>query len=206
MNPKLEVQGNEPLTAFCRSFIKQYADSWPPSEDLLASNFIKYFHISFLLHTLDLEGVCSRLGIEILSDSLPDGVYGYNFRLGEIRKVVIKGEKQSISLHTHTAFHEIREILEYSFIELGFPTFPPSIREKQADAFALSVMFLASKNHWTAWLDRAGEIKSPWRKAGAFGLIGVGGILFCFGLCFSAVFPYIEDLRGQNQKDQRYLT
>jgi len=90
---------------------------------------------------------------------------------------VLSEIENPLGLTTHTFYHEIRELIERVFIDLGHPTIPPGEREKMAEEFAMIVRMNSAFKESESLLGSALEIQSDWLRWGSVALIS-GFVLF----------------------------
>ena len=181
--------GSGQLYAFCQVIASRYSNNWPPSEERLATEFINFFKVS--LPTLDtwIE-LCVSLTIRVTLTSLPPGLRGHHTCFNNERAIWLPEKDRFPGAREHTLLHELREILEHIFCDLGLPTADASSREARAEEFAAHTRMIASREMWTSFLEDAKKIQSTWWRRGAYGLIGFGALLHAAGCAF---LPYFED-------------
>lgn len=166
-----------PLLAFCKHFLASNQESWPPDEDTLARAFVSQFRVPSFMLKPGVEEFCSKLDIEVFFRDLPPELAGSNFEYGGKKEVVLSEKEDPLGITTHTLFHEVREIIERIFIDLGHPTIPPGELEKIAEQFAVEVRVHSSIKESEFLLRSALEIRSNWLRWGSVALIS-GSVLF----------------------------
>lgn len=157
------------IRTFCYEFASQNRENWPADEELLADAFASYFELPPLVAGANLEKICAKLEIQFVKEKLPDDLLGSNFHFYGKRRIAVNDRPEPMGMKGHTTFHEIRELLEYEFHEIGFPTVEKHSEELEfrADEFALCVMS-GSDEPWDKLTDSASQLRSTWL---VFGLI-----------------------------------
>ena len=131
-----EETGSDPLLLFCKDVLSSNLQSWPPSEDTLARAFISRFPVWSVLMEDAANTLCERLGINVSYRQLPD-LSGFYEVYGEKREIILSDIENPLGISTHTLFHEIREIIERVFINLGHPTILEAEKEKRLRSLQL---------------------------------------------------------------------
>jgi hypothetical protein len=168
---------SDPLLSFCKDFLSSNRESWPLSESALAWAFVSQFPVSSFLLRSGVEEVCLRLGVDVSFRELPPDLAGFNSGYGGNREIVLSEIENPLGITTHTFFHEIRELIERIFIDLGHPTIPPGELEKMAEEFAITVRMNSAFKESESSLENALEIQSDWLRWGSVALIS-GFVLF----------------------------
>lgn len=192
MNTEIKIAQADPLLSFCKECTRKYDGKWPVSNHNLASDFVDYFKIGFFPQMKELNQLCLTANIELSIEPLPDDLLAFNYLSNGIRKIVINASPENHLIEVHTAFHEIRELIEYIFCDLGFPIVDSNDKEKCADEFASAVLLHASIGTFKEWFESAAEIQPIWKKLGALGLIGISGIAVVFHSFYCAVYPRVQ--------------
>ena len=137
------------IRMFCYEFASQNSESWPPDEEVLANAFISYFELPPFVPGANLEKLCTKLEIQFVMEKLPDDLLGSNFHFEGKRRIAVSDRPERFGMKGHTTFHEIRELLEYEFHEIGWPTAEKHSEEleSRADEFALCIM-CGSEETW----------------------------------------------------------
>jgi hypothetical protein len=159
------IVSSNPFRGFCQSIIDDHARDWPPSERVLADKFVRFFGLGPLPQRLELEQLLARLGIRVSTALLPDELVGFHCSYGEAREIIISEQEPYWLSAEHTILHELREMLEHTFSDLGFWTSSGKLPENRAEEFALSVRVWGLgevlDSHWEdfakgqSWWDRS---------------------------------------------------
>jgi hypothetical protein len=181
----------QPLVTFCQGVVSKYAFQWPPEESKLAEAFIAHFSLAKFATFEDQLKLCESLGIKVSEAILPENLRGYNCCYGDEREIQIHNGKGYFITREHTVLHELREILEYIFQDMGHPTSKErSALEARAETFASSVRTNTFTDMWKDILPAAEKIQSKWLSWGAFFLWFLFGFVSVFSL---AMLPAFED-------------
>jgi len=163
----------EPLVLFCTEFLSRHRNNWPPSEDTLAREFLSAFPVSPFLTRAEVEALCSGLRIEVSFRPLPSDFTGYNCKYGEKKEIVL-GEKEAVlGVITHSCFHEIREIIEGVFNDLGHSIALGNELEERAEQFAVAVRMNSANQTFEFLLAEIDNISSTWRRWGSLILVSI---------------------------------
>jgi hypothetical protein len=161
------------LHAFCKVIASRCSNNRPPSEGKLATEFINFFEVG--LPTLDSwTELCTNMDIRVTLTSLPPGLRGHHTCFNNEWTIWLSEKERFPRAREHTLLHELREILEHIFSDLGLPTADTSSREARAEEFAVHTKMVASREMWIAFLGDAKKIQSTWWRRGTYGLIGFG--------------------------------
>lgn len=179
MSLELATHNSKSLADFCRHVIGRYAEKWPPSEEALAKEFLKYFgRLDPILGRADLEKLAQTLGIQISVAGLPEDLAGCHFCFGGRRSILVSDNHAYVWSQEHTIIHELREMMEHVFREFGWPILTETTQEIRAEEFAISVRVAASMEVWEPLLEATRRIESKWRQVGATVLLFAGMIVF----------------------------
>ena len=181
--------GSDRLYAFCQLVASRYSNNWPPPEEQIAEEFASFFDVGFSTLGAWIE-LCTSLNIRVTLTSLPQGLGGHHTCFNNERAIWLPEKDRFPGAREHTLLHELREILEHIFCDLGLPTVDAESHEARAEEFAAHTRMIASKKMWGAFLEDAKKIDSTWWRRGAYVLIGFGALLHAAG---SAFLPYFED-------------
>ena len=175
----------------------RHRDKWPPQEDALAEQFNSCFSVPLFPTLENLKQFGLTLGIEVSFLSLPPELAGHNNAYGE-KKGIAVGEKENFpGVMTHSFFHEMREIIEGVFMDLGFPTESGKQLEERAEHFAQLIRLNSMTKELASSLEQIKEIESQWRRWGAVLLVVVLAVGYGAGCIF---LPYFEDRMGQKNR------
>ena len=164
---------NDTFFAFGKSFISSHPVPWPPSERSLADYFVSYFKSSHFLTVADLELFCTVTEIELAVTTLPHDLLGINYSLNGKRSIELSAAPHDIQTRVPTVLHEIRELLEYTFRNLGRPTTNSEEIELRAEEFASSVMEFGGIRMICERVQNPNEMEAALRKGGSFALIAI---------------------------------
>ena len=126
LQSELVAPERDEMADFCQFVVSRHSKQWPVKEDALAKEFLEFFGVQSLLF-LTFEAVASlcweRLQIRVSRVSLPKGLKGFNGSYYGRREIVISTDQDLAGIaDLHTLLHELREIIERGFEELGHPT------------------------------------------------------------------------------------
>jgi hypothetical protein len=164
-------------------------DKWPPSEHVLAEAFVERFSLDLVVLPEALQ-VCNSLGIEVTFAPLPFGFHGFNGEHKGKREIVIAEEEAWIGGKLHTLFHELREVLEYAFADLGYPTVQRGALEKHAEEFASTVSMVGMQKVFVTLFMSAVKIETTWKRWLAGTAIVILGVPM---MLVSGMYPQFED-------------
>jgi hypothetical protein len=165
---KFDTGSNDKLIRFCKGFMSRNGGILPISEKHLAREFVEYFELPPFIQIKDLMQFCSATNIELLEEELPKDLLGINGSLGSKRQIVFSGRSQDVFFQEHTVLHEIREIIEYVFRNLGLPTVEPNEREFHANWFASYVIAFGPQNKFKTLIENSTEV-----PLGCFGMFSL---------------------------------
>lgn len=185
------------LIGFCQRVFQEHGSEWPPTEEILAQEFVEYFKLKSLIALEEIQKLCDNSEITLRVAPLPDPLWGYNRRYQGKREILIANSQ--VLTKEHTALHELRELLEYEFHDLGTAICTNEDREERAETFAISVRMCAFASEIPAIMDRVGSIESKWRRGAAYGLFILFAVVYGIGLALS---PKVEEAM-QKQRAQR---
>ena len=184
----------DPISDFCAHSIATFSPKWPPDEATLASEFIRFLGVQDCTFWPQLSALCSRLSVEVYLVDLPPENSGLNVRHGERRAIFVnKAELQGLS-REHTLLHELREILEYKFQELGRPVAKKNDLEERAEMFAVFVRMECAVAIWSAILESVGSLQVRWQRIGTSILVTLGALVHCI---FTPI-PCFDYFRSQH--------
>jgi len=191
LNELSQPEYPQPLVTFCQGAVSKFASQWPPEESKLADAFIAHFSLPRLATFENQLNLCESLGIRVSEVILPDNLRGHNCCYGNQREIQIHNGKGHLITREHTLLHELREILEHIFHDMGYHTAKErSALEVRAETFAGSVRTDTFMEMWKDILQGAEEIESKWKRWVAFFLLALFGIAGLFSIM---MFPAFED-------------
>ena len=103
---------NSEITGFCRGVISRYRETWPPAEELLAEEFVKWFTLKPFQTREALIRLCFSKGVHLSFSPLPRDLHGFNCSYQGTRQILISEGEQAPFADLHTFLHEFRERLE----------------------------------------------------------------------------------------------
>jgi hypothetical protein len=194
------IQPADPLVAFCTDVVSENRDKWPPSEHALAEAFLERFSLDPVVLS-EVVKVCNSLGIEVTFVPLPFGLHGLNGVHGQKRHIVIAKEEAFPGGKVHTLLHELREVLEYSFADLGYPTVQKQGLERRAEEFASMATMLGMQKVFVMFFTSVMKIETTWKRWLAGAALCVLGVPV---MITSAMYPHFEDavIRARLEKER----
>jgi hypothetical protein len=173
---------------------QKHPSKWPPAEEALADEFVSYFQLEALFYWERLTELCNSLGIYLSVTDLPGPLKGHNYRFGDNREILIS--TRQVLTKEHTALHELRELLEYEFRDLGTSICTNEDQEERAESFAVSVRICAFGKEIPGWMDQVGGIESKWPRRIAYGLLFAIIAIYALGIVIS---PLLEDIMEEER-------
>jgi hypothetical protein len=197
VNAQPETPEHDPIRTFCSEFVRRHSANWSVEEGLLAREFAMHFKLPPFLHDANLEKISENLGITFVEEKLPDDLLGSNFYFAGKRRIAVSDRLEHVGIKEHTFLHEIRELLEYDFRAIGFPTVKTDANEleSRADVFALSAILCCSEKTWESWTKSALEIQSSWRMIAALTFIFAGRFICLLNAGYCARIADFDDSR-----------
>lgn len=171
---------SDPLVLFCQDFLSSSPQGPPFSEDALARGFISRFPVASFLMKGTAEALCAKLSIDVYYRELPSDLTGFNGVYGEKREIILSESEDPLGISTHTLYHEIREIIERVFINLGYPTIVDAEKEKRAEEFAIAVRTNSAIKESEFLWDVAFNITSDWLRW--ISLAALASLIFLEGI------------------------
>lgn len=188
----------DPLEAFCRKFLSENEENWPPDEKSLAESFAAHFNAPPIFNLDSFTAFCKPLGIEVSAQAIPYELRGYNSVYENQRIILVSAKQDFPSADLQTAFHELREILEYVFRGLNKPTATGNALEIKAENFATSLRMRRTMLLAGMFADGARGIDNKWKRRGAYLLIFVVTMVYA-GI--DLMVPHFENAnRDKNRK------
>jgi hypothetical protein len=193
LDPEITIEPPLTLRGFCEALFRGNSEKWPPDEYTIATGFVFFFRLERELKFKDLEQFCRDLGVEVSVQKLPRELRGHNHRYQGKRGIVVGAVAETAlpGIREHTLFHELRELIEYEFREIGHPVAANfSDLESRAETFAGGIRTYGAIKGWQPLLEGIGEIKSGWAKLGLglllFLIVGANALACLF-------LPHLED-------------
>jgi len=186
---------SDALVTFCKDLTSGGAP-WPPTEEMIARGLIARLPTGYPL-TLDaVRQLCTGWGIAVMIQSMPQELRGFACSLNGHHWITISKHQTHPGADLHTLLHELREIVEHVFQELGLPTAASRDElEARAELFASMVRVGAYFPFFSSMLDDAEKIQSKFWRYGAYALIGVIGF---FVSADAMLLPRFEDFPSRN--------
>ena len=204
MNEPSRLEYPEPLVTFCQSVVSKYVSQWPPEERKLADEFIAHFGLPKLGTFENQLKLCESLGIKASEANLPENLRGHNCCYGDQREIQIHNGEWSIITREHTLLHELREILEYIFRDMGYPTVQErGTLEVRAERFASCVETDVFGDMLKGIFQAATRIGSKWKRWGAFFLLVLFGTAGLFSIMMLPVFE--EQIFDEDSRNPRNI-
>lgn len=204
MNPPTGPTPADPLDDFCQSVLAKYAESWPPTEEQLAQEFVTTFKLSALSSFQTLQVLCASLGVEVSVRPMPRELRGHNSSYEGRRTILIAAEQDFPGADTHTVLHELREIIEQILSTLDRKTaISLHERELRAETFAASVLSYALLRKLPGAFEQAKKIDKKWWRYGAYLFIGIGAMAYV-ATCW--LLPYLEDMSRKIDEERNVRT
>jgi len=193
---------NNPVREFCLGVISRHTENWPPQEEALAREFVDWFGAKSFLTRTAMQELCLSKGINLSFAPLPPGLKGVNCSFEDKQEIVIS-EKEMVPFdHTHTLFHELREMLECGFVELGHSTLATKgSLEAKAEEFAMVTRMETATRELPGYIEMVGNIERNWPRYFGYALLVVFFISYTFSC---ALLPQFEDVIGDARR-QRYV-
>lgn len=186
--------------SFCASFIERGGSSWPPTEDALAREFVSFCGIAALVQFDALSELCVRLGITVSVQPMPSELRGHNSSYNGARTIAIAEQHSFPGAKEHTLLHEVRELLEHTFVHLGFGiAINPEDMEQRAEHFACFVRSTLAGQTMIEWLEHAEQVEKKWVRYGVYLICVVGGLAMFMG-CI--LLPRFEDQALQSRQQR----
>ena len=197
---------NNPLLGFCLAVISRYAEKWPPTEQVLADDFVNWFGAKSFMTPTAMRELCLAKGITLSFVPLPSELQGLNCSFHDKKEIVISEREMVPFAHVHTLFHEFREMLERVFVELGHATLTPKQSlEAIAEEFAMAARMETATTRIARLRRNGGQHREE--LASLFWLCVL--IVFSVAYMFSCALPASvrgHDLRSPTPTLRTYIT
>jgi hypothetical protein len=187
--PDTQEIPSDPLVPFCREFLSCNLPNWPVPEDSLASAFVSQFPVSSCLLSFNIEMICAQLKIPVLFRQLPRDLAGYNGAYEEKKEIVLPEIELFPGIGTHTLFHEIREIIERVFSDLGYPSATGKELEGRAEVFAATVRMEAAAQECKFLFEDTANISPNWLRWGSIFILSILAVTL---VASCALLPHFE--------------
>ena len=182
---------NDPLLTWCRALIGRQADHWPPEENVLAEAFVTHFGAEACRNLDCLRQLCLRMGIEVTQRPMPPEIRGHNSLYLSKRSISLSSHHPLPGTDEHTLLHELREIMEHIFKELGSSTCSEEADlEMRAEMFASYVRSESFGRRLPDFIEQVKQIEMKWVRYAAYAVIGIGSMAYIFTCLF---LPFVED-------------
>ncbi len=198
MDTEIQQAADDPITAFCKCGVARHSAHWPLEESALARDFIEFFAPGAMPTFQELTVLCTRLSIEVSTLQLSTGHSGLNCCYGEKRAIIISDAELLGWTKEHTLLHELREILEYEFRELGHPIAVKGDLEQRAELFAASVRMETAMDFWSELFKSASNVRVTWQRVVAYVLLAVGTPMHLFSI-MAPCFDYLASVRSTDR-------
>ena len=190
------------IASFCQSFISRYRETWPPTEELLAEEFVNWFSLEPFPTREALIRLCLSKGVNLSFPQLPNDLHGFNCSYQETREIMVSEDAKAPFTDLHTFLHEFREMLEGTFTALGYPTIrPEQFLEVQAEHFAMACRMHAVQKELPSVFERIALIEKTWVRYLAYSAVGFAGLAY---LLSCVLIRQIEQVDAE-VKRQRYV-
>jgi hypothetical protein len=143
--------------------VSRYEGKWPPSEENLADEFATFFLLDLVVLEESLA-LCKRLGIHVSFAPLPEGLHGINGSHCQNREVLLSTKEAFPGGKFHTLLHELRELLEYAFCDLGYPIVRNQELETHAEEFAAIARMNGAKRVFEFLFEGASKVETNWKR------------------------------------------
>ena len=179
----------------------RHAGHWPPEENLLAEAFVTSFGADACRNMETLRQLCLRMGIEVRQVPMPPEIRGHNSLYLSKRSISLSSHQPLLGTDEHTLLHELREVIEHIFKELGSGTCSenPDL-EMRAEMFASYVRSESFSRRLPEFFESAKQIEVKWVRYGAYAVIGIGAAAYMFTCLFLPFFEetFLKDLDKRN--------
>ena len=199
--------GSDPVSNFCAHVITTFAAKWPVDENTIASEFVTFFGAQDCNLYPQLVDLCLRLSVEVHLADLPPENSGINVCYRDRRAIFVRKAELSGLTREHTLLHELREIIEYKFRELGRPLARKNDLEERAEAFAVFVRMECASEMWSTVFKSVGNLQVRWQRIGAYILVAAGVIVHFFWAAIPSLNYLVSSDKAHkiHQEQQRQL-
>ena len=197
MTPQTNEYGSGAIVTFCQQVVSSHANNWSPSEHELAEEFVAFSSLKPLVETVGLTKLCAGLGIQLSVSDIPKELRGYNCSFANQRAIVLRDHEDFPGGKEHTLLHELRELLECVFRDLGYPIAKDRELEARAEQFASQVRVAAWLKGIEVLFHGAGKLLVTWQRWGVYALVVLLGF-FYVATCVS--LPQLEDQLSKSRR------
>ncbi|MGD0515829.1 MAG: hypothetical protein ABSA29_21195 [Terriglobales bacterium] len=194
--------GNNPLLGFCLAVISRHSENWPPTEQVLAKEFVSWLGVKSFLTRDVMQELCLSKGINLSFVALAPELRGFNCSFQDRKEIVISEHENVPFADLHTLLHEFREMLEHVFVELGWASLTPKDSlEETAEEFAAIARMETVTREFPVYIKMVSKIETPWQRYLGYAVLVIG----CFAYIFTCVtLPQYEDMIADARR-QRYV-
>jgi hypothetical protein len=192
MNLLTDGTEKSPVLGFCLRVVSEHTANWPPTEDVLAQEFVAWLGFSPFLTREAVPELCRAKGVNVSFAPLPQDIRGFNCSFQQKKEIVISEPEIAVFSDSHTLFHEFREMLEHVFTELGHPTTgAEGLSEIRAEHFAVICRMKAAEKELPDLIASAQTIESKWVRYLAYTALGVLTFAYLVGCVLT---PTMEEI------------
>jgi hypothetical protein len=189
--------GKNPVLGFCLRVLAKHATDWPPTEEVLAQEFVFWLEFSPFLTREAIKELCQAKGVNVSFAPLPQDIRGLNCSFREKKEIVISEPEIAIFSDPHTLFHEFREMLEHVFTELGYPTTgTESLSEARAEHFAVLCRMKAGEKELPDLIASTQTVENRWVRYLAYTALGVLTVAYLVGCVLT---PTMEEISSKSK-------
>lgn len=184
------------MLGFCLKVVSKCANHWPPTEEVLAGEFVNWLGFSALLTRDALTELCRAKGVNLSFVSLPQDIRGFNCSFREKNEIAIAERETAPFSDSHTLFHEFREMLEHIFVEIGHSTIETKdVLEARAEQFAVLCRIKTAEQELPAFFEMATNVGNRWARYFAYAALGTFAIAYLIGCVLT---PQVEELYSKS--------
>jgi hypothetical protein len=188
--------------AFCKVVISRHTEDWPPKEETLADEFVRWFGLKSSLTRDELIELCLCKNVILSFVELPPELRGFNCSFQNRTEIVVTQHEAVPGADLHTLLHEFRELLENAFASLGHSTLcAEDFLEVQAERFAMSARMNIIGREIPAFVEIVKNADAKWARCLGYSVIGIAGFLYILTCVF---LPQFEEIESE-AKRRRYV-
>jgi hypothetical protein len=79
----------DPISGFCRAIISRHAGNWPPTEKVLAEEFVNWLGVKCFQSRDAMRELCLCKGINLSFIPLPPDLHGFNCIFQDKKEIVL---------------------------------------------------------------------------------------------------------------------